>query len=1290
MRRTLLRRPTLALLLALSFAHNIGAQKQLPGPSSVPGPNQGPTVRLYELRSSPETLDFGAVPEGQEPSLDVTLRNTGIYPLHLTRVAFLLGASGNSAAFRVTLGGNTYTGGVANVFRTIQPPVLIGRGQTVTATVTFEPSEEVLDAFDLRFEGTGGAVDVTAVSGLGGHAGDPYLHVTIEGPEWLVDYDQDGSEGASLDGTGSHTHEPGHALSAYEWRVEGQVVASTATASFQVDSSEVDVELEIFDDNDPVRSLVGHHDLRLVAPDQVPGALASYYDASASGPTALLEAVPAAPDFLEQRPSFAVSGTGLVGGSPFSSNVLVRIQARTTLAQNGLFTWTATGGVDRRVYIDGELVTVPTFFFAGPHEIDVRYAVETLADLPLDLELYVGGSGGPLTEAQLSHDETTVEPVIHAMTEAGAITGGDPIAIDGFGFFPPQQVVVHWGDMDLIAADFTLLTPKRIEFPSPPGGGAIAVSVENMNGTSNVKTFLYQLNGPPPIQFRRDLIVAVPGPTAGVFGPDGTLYVASLDGRISVLTFDEDYELLSQTIHAGVSGLTNPDTLSIAINPFDPPSPVKLYVGHGDHFLHGGQTPTGPSPYTGQISVLTGPDFDIPVPLVTGLPVSNHDHGINGIAFDNNGDLLISVGSMTNAGVAAFNSGDLPESPLSAAVLKARLSDPTFNGAVTYVETATGLPNDDQRDGEEVDVAAGVDVEVHASGLRNAYGLVYTTKGRLYATDNGPNVGFGPASTGPHTQSSDPYDDDELNLIEWGNYYGSPNRSRGRTDARQNVYYAGLSGPASIPDTLFQMIAWLPPSSDGIDEYRADTFAGQMRGELIVQRYLNKLRRVRLRTDGRASTGQSQIDPNPLGLGCVTGPGGVIMSLDHGGGEIEVFEPDDLTPAQLVVHDIHPWRAPATGGTPFVIAGRGFGTLGTTSVTIGGQPATLTNVGWGRIHGLFPAEAAPITGLLDVAVTVGTEEDVLPAAFRYLLPAGTEPGRWETLQPVGTALGEVAAGVIGGTMYLVGENSSATFAFDLLNRQWLANKATRPFVGHHHAAEVHGGKLYLIGGLTGGSEGIVQIYDPSSNTWTTGASMPWSAGSVSTALIDGVIYAAGGIVTAGYTVSNCAAYDIATDTWSTLPSMPDSGRNHAAAGTDGELFWVFGGRRGGNFVTNGYWSIMVFDPATSTWTWNGEPGSSLPNFPQRRGGMGKAVWLRGEFYVFGGETLDDPGANPNGVFDRVDVFNPLTNTWRLEAQMPNARHGIFPVLFQGHIFIAGGGTQSGYSQSTIFDTFTRQ
>ena len=87
--------------------------------------------------------------------------------------------------------------------------------------------------------------------------------------------------------------------------------------------------------------------------------------------------------------------------------------------------------------------------------------------------------------------------------------------------------------------------------------------------------------------------------------------------------------------------------------------------------------------------------------------------------------------------------------------------------------------------------------------------------------------------------------------------------------------------------------------------------------------------------------------------------------------------------------------------------------------------------------------------------------------------------------------------------------------------------------------------------------------------------------------------------------------------------------------------------------------------------------------------MGAALFWQGEFYVMGGETSSGPGATPQDVYDRVDVYDPETNLWRLDAPLPVPRHGIRPVLFEGRMFLPGGGVQKGNSQSTALDAFTR-
>ena len=154
------------------------------------------------------------------------------------------------------------------------------------------------------------------------------------------------------------------------------------------------------------------------------------------------------------------------------------------------------------------------------------------------------------------------------------------------------------------------------------------------------------------------------------------------------------------------------------------------------------------------------------------------------------------------------------------------------------------------------------------------------------------------------------------------------------------------------------------------------------------------------------------------------------------------------------------------------------------------------------------------------------------------------------------------------------------------------------------------------------------------------------------------------------------------------------GRNHAAAGTDGERFWILGGRGvgsgDGNWVANGFEDVQVYDPATNTWSASFDTGSTLAPLPNGRGGTGKAVWYKGELYVFGGETLTGSGAVAGNVFARVDAYDPVLNTWRTEKLMPTPRHGVFPVLHEGKIWIGGGGVVAGFSASDAFEIFSRQ
>lgn len=376
----------------------------------------------------------------------------------------------------------------------------------------------------------------------------------------------------------------------------------------------------------------------------------------------------------------------------------------------------------------------------------------------------------------------------------------------------------------------------------------------------------------------------------------------------------------------------------------------------------------------------------------------------------------------------------------------------------------------------------------------------------------------------------------------------------------------------------------------------------------------------------------------------------------------------------------------ATDGRIFVVGGAENGGAGVPSSRVASyDPATDT---WAELPSLPAGRKTPVAGAVGDVLVSATGNG--PSGATTTTWSALSRDVWETGSNAPLALGEVAGGGIGRKLYLVGEGGSATLAYDVGTRTWQTGLAPRPFVGHHHAAEVIGGKLYLFGGLGSNSAGKVQIYDPATDSWSLGTDMPFAAGSSSSAVIDGLVYVAGGIV-GSTTTKQAAVYDPVSDSWQSIPEMKQ-GRNHAAAATDGERLYVFGGRGpgsgDGNVVANGFDTVQIYDPATEVWTSSLDAGSTIRPLPQARGGMGKAVFLDGEFYVMGGETSTGAGADPNGVYNRVDVYDPATNQWRLASSMPTAKHGIFPMLRNGRIYVALGGTRAGHSASRGVEVYS--
>ncbi|WP_354500164.1 malectin domain-containing carbohydrate-binding protein [Mycetocola sp. 2940] len=362
------------------------------------------------------------------------------------------------------------------------------------------------------------------------------------------------------------------------------------------------------------------------------------------------------------------------------------------------------------------------------------------------------------------------------------------------------------------------------------------------------------------------------------FGPDNKLYATSVGQGLFRFTVNAD-GTLSNKEDLGYQGIA---MIGLTFDKSATAGNLKLWVTTTTaNFNESGQWVSG-------ISLLTGPNLATRNQVFSELPRSLSDHLTNSMTYGPDGRIYFQQGSNQAAGDLDNSWGQRGEQLLTAATLvfdpaNSQVAAAAAGGGAISVKTAQG--------GTYNPYAPTAPLKIYASGIRNAYDLVWHSNGHLYVPTNGtaggantPGVtvnangtftreaaagipGFSTVDgtdvteqcvrrgyTGGSVQpiANQPTQRDLLFDVVAGGYYGHPNPTRCEwvlnegNDPANPPLSPGQGGSryalGQKADPNYRGIAYdfeFNKSPNGALEYKSSTFDGQLKGRLVVTRFSN-------------------------------------------------------------------------------------------------------------------------------------------------------------------------------------------------------------------------------------------------------------------------------------------------------------------------------------------------------------------------------------------------------------------------------------------------------------------
>lgn len=263
-----------------------------------------------------------------------------------------------------------------------------------------------------------------------------------------------------------------------------------------------------------------------------------------------------------------------------------------------------------------------------------------------------------------------------------------------------------------------------------------------------------------------------------------------------------------------------------------------------------------------------------------------------------------------------------------------------------------------------------------------------------------------------------------------------------------------------------------------------------------------------------------------------------------------------------------------------------------------------------------------------------------------------------------------------------GRGNKPVQIYDPVQDTWM-DGAEPPIEMHHMQLVTLNNLIYVVGAFTGNFPhetpiSNIYIYNPTTNQWQTGPSIPSNRrrGSAAAVVYNNKIYLLCGIIdghSSGW-VKYVDTFDPATNNWTTLADAPRA-RDHFHASIIGDKIYLAGGRRSG---ANGTFNatvaeVDVYDISENKWT------TLSQQIPTKRAGC-SSMAIGIEVLVIGGESGTQQNAH-----DEVEALNTTTGMWRSLTPMKQGRHGMQAFVYKDEVYVLAGSIERGANEITRED-----